>query len=210
MTSAKRCPRRILLKVLLMSSLGFNLFPEYKNIIFDFGGVILAGGPQHGSTIVTSAPFCSWMNGQISLEQVRNQLSLCHNPMDVEKIFTEILSLDRPWIDETIQVIKTLKKNGYRIYLLSNLAQEVRDRFMFHPVFSYFDGAVYSCEVNCSKPDAHIYCYLLEKYNLSSAESIFIDDAIKNIVAAQGLGFTGIVYTPGNLMHILQAFGIQV
>ena len=46
-----------------------------------------------------------------------------------------------------------------------------------------------------------IYKYLLDTYNLNPDESIFIDDSVANINAANELGIHGIVYTDIEIEH---------
>lgn len=51
-----------------------------------------------------------------------------------------------------------------------------------------FTKAYYSHEVKIRKPDAGIFNFLLKDSNLKPEESIFIDDSIDNIKAAENLG----------------------
>ena len=63
-------------------------------------------------------------------------------------------------------------------------------RLSFLPVV---DGGGISYEVQIVKPEPAIYRKLLEKYNLSAEECVFLDDKAENIEAAKALGFHGIV-----------------
>lgn len=91
--------------------------------------------------------------------------------------------------------IKSLKAQGYNVYLLSNYGktafEAARDynRLSFLPLV---DGGVISYEVQKVKPEPGIYTALLEKYNLKAQECIFLDDRADNIAAAEALGFHGI------------------
>lgn len=92
--------------------------------------------------------------------------------------------------------IKSLKKRGYRVYLLSNYGktsfEAARDkgRLSFLPLV---DGGVISYEVKIVKPESGIYRALLNKYNLKAEECVFLDDRAENIAAAEAMGFYGIV-----------------
>ena len=68
--------------------------------------------------------------------------------------------------------------------------QELR---VMHDFFQYFDGEVYSYEVQAIKPQPQIYQVLLNNYQLRAHESLFIDDLEINVRAAKDLGIDGIV-----------------
>lgn len=88
-----------------------------------------------------------------------------------------------------------LKQRGYRIYLLSNLAEESHRYIMRYPFYKAIDGGVYSYRERVCKPDARIYRVLLERYALQPAETVFLDDSPDNIAAAKQLGIHGVVVT---------------
>jgi HAD superfamily hydrolase (TIGR01509 family) len=56
------------------------------------------------------------------------------------------------------------------------------------PVFECFDAQVISSEVRLGKPDRRFYEYLLTHCELNPAETIFIDDRLDNVEAAEELG----------------------
>ena len=88
-----------------------------------------------------------------------------------------------------------LKKEGYKIYILSNYAKE---GFAYcentYECFKYVDGKVVSADVGMIKPDPQIYDYLINKYNLNKDECIFLDDREKNCDAAIKCGIKSVVY----------------
>lgn len=88
-----------------------------------------------------------------------------------------------------------LKKGGYKVYLLSNYGEDYFEQlFQKYEFLNFADGRVISYEVKVTKPDKIIYKELLDKYNLISDESIFIDDKYDNICTASKLGFHTIRY----------------
>ncbi|MEI6857056.1 HAD family phosphatase [Psychrilyobacter sp.] len=101
--------------------------------------------------------------------------------------FTE-LSLNIP-------LVKKIKDNGYKLYILSNFPKIPFEAiFKKYEFFRNFDGGVVSYEegVNVIKPDSKIYDILLSRYNLLPQETIFIDDTLVNIEKAEEYGITGI------------------
>lgn len=94
-----------------------------------------------------------------------------------------------------LEWIQDLKAKGYKIYILSNYSEntfnQTQEKLKFLPVV---DGAVFSYEIKLLKPDAAIYDYLCEKYQLIPEESVFLDDRPVNIEGARKKGIHGIVF----------------
>jgi len=58
-----------------------------------------------------------------------------------------------------------------------------------------FDALVWSFEHGMAKPDPAIYRLVLEKLNVRPDESLFLDDKLLNVEAAQTLGMKAIQFT---------------
>ncbi len=56
------------------------------------------------------------------------------------------------------------------------------------------DGAIFSYEVQSTKPEPEIYQALFQKYQLDPTECVFLDDNRGNIVAANQLGMATILF----------------
>ena len=104
-------------------------------------------------------------------------------------------------ITGTVDLLKQLKDNGFRLYALSNwnaglFPQTVND----YPFLQVFDGILLSSEAGTRKPDPRIYRLLLDRYAIDPASAVFIDDREENVRAAERLGIRGIVFQgPGQL-----------
>lgn len=113
----------------------------------------------------------------------------------IEKILTKdwvkILKLK----EDSSEYLITLKHQGVKIYILSNLSKESYDHNSQYEFFKYIDGGIYSFESKKIKPDPEIYIELLEKYNLIPEETIFIDDVKENVSVANNLKINGIIFT---------------
>lgn len=95
------------------------------------------------------------------------------------------------------------KREGLRLYVLSNASDKFYDYFPRFAPFDYFDGIVVSCDIHIIKPDAGIYQYLLDKYHLLPEECFFIDDIEENITGAKQTGMDGAVFT-GDFSEIIE------
>lgn len=182
-----------------------------RNIIFDIGNVLLNFKPKQflkrftndelriKEFIVNVIKTELWLNldrGIISLQEARDEY-LERYPEENNMILTffnhwkEMLTP----ITQNIEILRELKSNGYRIYFLSNFIKEafdyVQDRYEF---FTLVDGKVISSEIKYVKPEAKIFQYLLEKYNLNPMQCVFIDDVESNLPQAHSLKMKTIHY----------------
>lgn len=105
------------------------------------------------------------------------------------------LSKSYPLITTNFEYIKTLKKQGYKLYLLTNITEDsynyINDLININ---SIFDGGIYSYQEHIIKPDKRIYNLLIDKYSLKKSETIFFDDKEKNIISAINQGINSYVF----------------
>lgn len=100
---------------------------------------------------------------------------------------------------ERIAWLDAIRKK-YNVFLYSNTNQIHYDAFteMFKvqtalPDFnSYFIKAWYSHELGLRKPYPASYLHILNEQNLNAAETLFIDDTLKNIEGAKEAGLQAI------------------
>ena len=109
-----------------------------------------------------------------------------------------------PWI-------RSLQERGYGVYLLSNYPRRIYSQSSEELAFvEIVDGAVFSYEVQYTKPEREIYEALLRKYGLNPTECVFIDDNRANIVAANELGMATIhFHTKSQAEEELRSLGVQ-
>ena len=201
----------------------------YKNIIFDFGGVVVQFNPRdflmdhfmnrHAEEIVYELTFGSqeWQDmdrGILTREE--GNAAMLENAARVNRVF-EVQTVIEEWPnilrtkEPTIRTMKKLKAAGYRLYYLSNIPTDIMDMLRQREWFSLFDGGVASCDVHLCKPEPAIYTTLMQTCNLAYDESIFIDDSKVNAQAAYNLGITGILYkNPKSFERALRACGIEL
>ncbi|MFI3289776.1 MAG: HAD family phosphatase [Rikenellaceae bacterium] len=95
---------------------------------------------------------------------------------------------------EKLRMIKSLRDRGFKIYALSNISEILIEpvlRFMEADslkVDDYFDHMFLSYQMGVMKPDPKIYEMLISQSGVDPAQTLFIDDAEKNIVAAREFG----------------------
>jgi len=94
---------------------------------------------------------------------------------------------------ELTQFVASLRPR-YKIGIISNAWSDAR--FFHNAKFkmnTWTDGAIYSAEVKLVKPDPRIYQLTLAQLDVRADESVFVDDMLVNIEAAQALGMKGVL-----------------
>ena len=103
-----------------------------------------------------------------------------------------------PINNEVIELIKKLKQEGYRIYILSNTHVSVYNYIKTLEIIKYIDGMIISSIEKLMKPNKEIYSRLIEEYKLIPQECFFIDDGEKNVKTAIECGMKGYVFNINN------------
>lgn len=193
-----------------------------KNIIFDFGGVLLDWNPRYLYKSYFNndeemehflADIC---NGEWNIKQDAGR-PFAEAVKELQAKFPEyaeaIQMYDDDWekmlkceLPESIDLLKELKSMGYGIYGLTNWsAEKIGYAFANYSFFSLFDGIVVSGVEKIVKPDRKIYEILLERYSLKPGECVFIDDNPDNVDMAKALGINAIRFDNiGNVKEHLE------
>ncbi len=110
------------------------------------------------------------------------------------------------------ELVANLKKNGYRILLLSNASRRQHDYWPQIPGSEFFDGTLISADVRMVKPESRIYQCLYEKFSLDPAECVFVDDAAQNVQGAIQTGMQAIRFEndADSLRRQLRALGVRI
>ncbi len=183
-----------------------------KNIIFDLGGVFLnidfqltnqafiKLGVPHFNEMFTqhfSNPLFELLEtGKISEEEFydafRKESKTNLSNEQIKEAWNALL-LDFP--EERITWLKNIS-NKYRVFLFSNTNQIHYDCFierfgMQHPGLhfdNFFVKAYYSQHLGLRKPYPESFQAILDEQGILAEETLFIDDTIKNVEAAEKLG----------------------
>jgi 2-haloacid dehalogenase len=184
-----------------------------KNIIFDLGGVLIDWNPHYMyKKIIADDVERNWFidnictldwnekqdGGRTIKEAVDELISIY--PEHKENI---IVYYDR-WeemlngpIEGTVEIFKKIKeKKDLKTYALTNWSAETFPRALqLYNFLHWFDGRVVSGEEKTRKPHKEIYDIILTRFNLLPEETIFIDDNLRNIKAAENNGIKSIHFT---------------
>lgn len=113
-------------------------------------------------------------------------------------------------IDGTVEILGELRDRGVPLYALSNWSAETFPRAQARfPWLQWFRGTVISGALKIAKPDAAIFHHLLDTYQLRAEDTVFVDDAPRNIEAAAAIGMHAVRFTdPAALRAALVGLGL--
>ncbi|RXM41157.1 HAD family hydrolase [Chryseobacterium sp. CH21] len=202
---------------------------KIKNIIFDFGGVLMDWNPRYyfkdyfNDNEKMEYFLENIVQDEWNIEQDRGRSLAEGTDIQVKKFpewekeirafydnWTVMLKSDIP---QNVDVLRKLKNTDYQLFGLTNWSAETFPYALEnYDFFQIFEGKiVVSGTEKLIKPDPKIWHVLLERYNIKAEESVFIDDNTKNIEMAKSLGFTTIQVSPDtDLTKELKKFGIEV
>lgn len=192
---------------------------KIKNIIFDFGGVILN---IHHKRVENAFKDL----GLTNFEELFNQAQQSSLFQDLEKgTITDAffrnsireltgLVVSDEVLDETwnqiigdypphrIELLKRIQSN-YKTYILSNTnaihyrkyIHQFKEEYGFDFV-SLFTNTYWSFQFGKRKPDADPFLHMLDVENIKPEETLFFDDSIQNIIVARKLNIFAFHLTP--------------
>ena len=182
-----------------------------KNIIFDFGAVLVDWDPQHlylpyfgdaAKTAYFLTEICPYeWNTQADAGRPVAEITaerIARFPeweKEIRMYYDRWIEMMGEQIPGMEPLVRDLKARGYGVYGLTNWSREtfplVRDRY---PVFRLLDGYVVSGEEMTMKPAPGLYRILLDRYGLRAEECVFIDDNPRNTAGAEAVGIRGLVF----------------
>lgn len=121
-----------------------------------------------------------------------------NNAPEMEKELRDVFANVKGMIerrDYAIPWIEGLKKKGYKVLYLSNFSHkalvECADAMDFLP---HMDGGILSYREKVIKPMPEIYELLIQRYDLTPQNCVFIDDTEKNLTGASVFGLHTILF----------------
>lgn len=192
---------------------------EIKNIIFDFGGVLINltrtrwidSFKQLGiGNIWENMMASSYLHKDLYMQLELGNISVPAFRAGIRRLTGRHLTdeeIDRAWISmlgnvPTYKLDWLLKlREHYHLCLLSNTnslhwewAEKTQFRYKGHEAADFFDRIYLSYKLHMQKPDLEIFQFVLDDAGIKANETFFLDDASVNCRAAETLGIR--TYTP--------------
>lgn len=205
-----------------------------RNIIFDFGGVLLDIDIRRTVDAFRRLGLCDLKSAEIHPQNagvfVQLELGKITQEQFVATLQSHIpagkpvpttaqildawnaLLLNYDW--RRFELLDRLRESGYRVFLLSNTNQPHREYFIDkfnrenpagRSFESYFDRLFYSDAMHLRKPDPEIYLTTLREAGIEAGDTLFIDDNMPNTDAASELGIKTVhLVTPTTVFDLFE------
>jgi len=180
---------------------------QIESIIFDWGGVLIDdprpgllkycsdafGVPLEGYTPVHDLFLDDFHRGLISEERFWRQIAdRLDKPVPPATWYEAFRSAYVPK-QEMFRLVSMLHDEGYKTALLSNTELPAVE-FFHERGYDMFDVLVFSCLERVMKPERRIYEVTLERLGSKAGQTVFIDDRLDYIRAAEGIGLNTIAF----------------
>jgi 2-haloacid dehalogenase len=197
-----------------------------RAVVFDLGGVLLDWNPRYlyrklfddeaeMERFLREVCTLDWHRAHdlgVPPEETSAPLAAAY-PEHAERIWawtqrTEEM-LSGP-IDGTVEILRELRAGGVPCYALTNMETWTypgrRERY---PFLTWFDGTVVSGFEGIAKPDPRIFELLLDRFGLTAANTLLIDDSPVNVRAARAAGMQAVEFqSPEALRRWLEGAGL--
>ncbi len=193
----------------------------YKNIIFDLGGVLIDWNPEYVylKEFKNDRKEMKWFFDNIcTFDWNENQdagYPLKKATEERVKLFPQYENLIRIYygrweemlggpINKSVNILRRIKKkNKLNVFALTNWSAETfptaLKKFNF---LSLFEGIIVSGEEKTRKPFEKIYQITIDRFKIDPTESVFIDDNLRNVKAAEKLNIKGIHFKNSDKLEI--------
>ena len=200
-----------------------------KNIIFDFGGVLMDWDPRYFfkdyfkddekmEFFLKNIATDEW-NAEQDLGRTLaegTEIQVAKHPeweKEIRAYYDNWTTMLKSDILENVEVLRKLEDSKYKLFGLTNWSAETFPYALEHyDFFQIFQGKiVVSGTEKLIKPDPAIWNILLDRYQIIAEQSVFIDDNFRNIEMAKSLGFICIHITEDtNLEKELRDLGLEI
>jgi 2-haloacid dehalogenase len=195
-------------------------------VVFDLGGVLLDWNPRH--------LYRKLFDDEDAMERFLSEVCTMewHHAHDLgvppERTAAPLIAAHpehaahiRAWterseemlagpIEGSVEILRDLRAAGVPCYALTNMETWTypgrRERY---PFLTWFDGTVVSGFERVAKPDPRVFELLLDRFGLTAANTLLIDDSATNVEAARAVGMQAIKFeSPPTLRRRLQDAGL--
>jgi HAD superfamily hydrolase (TIGR01549 family) len=177
-----------------------------RNVIFDFGGVLVRWQPEAviasfyaddalrqrvREAVIRHPDWVDIDRGTLSEDTAIERFAArMHRPAAEMRELMRHIKDSLTALPDSVALLEELVQRGVPVYGLSNMSAPIfallRSRYDH---WDRFRGIVISGEVGLVKPEPEIFHHIAERYGLLPAETVFIDDHLPNIESAGRLGF---------------------
>jgi len=189
-----------------------------KAVVFDLGNVLIDWNPRYlYSKIFYTETEVEWFLEHICDDEWNAKHDAGHpfstGIAELSRLHPQFSSQISNWyerweemlggpLNDTVAILAELKKKQVPLFILSNWSAETYPKAeAIYDFLHWFDGKIISGEIGKIKPNPEIYKLLIETYDLTPDNTVFIDDKLANVEAAKNLGIHGIHFQNAALLR---------
>lgn len=183
-----------------------------NTIIFDLGAVLIDWNPRHlyrkifsseeeMETFLLNICTSDWNEAQDEGRTLAAGTNLLvadfpQHEANIRAYYDRWAEMLNGEIEGTKNILQQLKESGqYKLYALTNWSDETFPIAQaIYPSLHWFDGVVVSGREKMRKPAAPFYQLLLDRYQVAAENALFIDDNVRNVLAARAFGIDSILF----------------
>ena len=138
-----------------------------------------------------------------SKKKIERPIKVCKCNVDEKGYIDAYKKAKTGYYQDTVEIIKKLKKDVNRVYLLSNLAEIDYKIFKEQFDMNLFDGLFLSYKMHKIKPEKEIFLEVIDELEKDSNDIIFFDDKVKNVKVAKKCGIDAYQVTGENIKECI-------
>ena len=182
-----------------------------RNVIFDFGGVLVRWAPQEiidsfyaddalralaKSAIFQHPDWLDMDRGTLNEDDAARRFAeRTGRPLQEMATLLQRVKESLTPIPESLELLHALAATGLPLYGLSNMPASTFEYLRARdPHWSVFRGIVISGSVKMIKPEPEIFELIATAHSLEPAETLFLDDSPANIATAKQWGFQTMLF----------------
>ncbi len=193
------------------------VLPNHDRTIFETIGEILAIEPANVREAY-QAHNHGFQIGEYDLTELWQRVANDLNRPEALGAMLAATKLDVPIPDlRILELADRLRKNHYRVGLLSNLASGTEWDATLNEagVADHFDAVILSGDIGIAKPDPRAFQALASALDVETNEMIFIDDREMSVAGVEDIGITPIIFRNGehsmeDLITQLKTHGVRI
>ena len=206
------------------------------NIVFDFGNVLVEWNPArlihehyfardgqaHAPQALADALINhqDWLDFDLGLMDSAELAKRSARRLGLDEAglrgFVDRIPHVLPVFEPTVATMQALADGlhgAHRVLYLSNMPEAFAEVLETRCTWlSRFEGGIFSGRVKLAKPDSAIYAIAESRFQLDPADTLFLDDSVRNVQAARARGWRAeVIADPSDghsVRHALAAHGV--
>jgi len=131
------------------------------------------------------------------LEYICRELNVPVKKFDInlaKMVRYDYISLSLTPRQYTLETLSELKKQNYKLGLISICGLETPELWPQTPLAPFFNVTLFSSVIGIQKPDPLVFQMAYEQLGVKPESCLYVDDAARNLAAAAGVGMSSVLY----------------